>query len=150
MRMDDLAGNGARVGVGFGFAIAAGAIAWLFAYWFWQITVRPVPPPTVSQEIHPEKLVQQVRARQLFGTVEGIASAAATTASSSHLALVGIVSALRGKGGLAVILIDGKKTVTVRVGEEVAPGLTLSKVTRGQVELSRNGQLITLMLSAKK
>jgi hypothetical protein len=57
---------------------------------------------------------------------------------------------LRGKGGLAVILIDGKKAVTVKVGEEITPGLTLSKVAQDQVELSRNGQLITLMLSAKK
>ena len=150
MRMEDLAGNGARVGVGLWLAIVAGAIAWLLAYWFWQLTIRPVPLPPVSLESQPEKLAQQVRARQLFGKVESLAGAVATTASSSHLALVGIVSALRGKGGLAVILIDGKKTVTVRVGEEISPGLTLSKVAREQVELSRNGQLITLMLSAKK
>jgi hypothetical protein len=148
--MEDLAGNGVRVGVGLWLAITAGAIAWLMAYWFWQITVRPVPPPMVGQEIHPEKLAQQVRARQLFGKIESLAGAAVATASSSHLALVGIVSALRGKGGLAVILVDGKKTVTVRVGEEITPGLTLSKVARDQVELSRNGQLITLMLSVKK
>lgn len=150
MRMEDLAGNGARVGVGLWVAIAAGAIAWLVSYWFWQFAVRPVPPPALGQEIHPEKLAQQVRVRHLFGKIDSLAGAAATTASSSHLALVGIVSALRGKGGLAVILVDGKKTVTVRVGEEITPGLMLSKVARDQVELSRNGQLITLMLSAKK
>jgi type II secretory pathway component PulC len=148
--MEDLAGNGVRVGVGLWVAIVAGAIAWLVSYWFWQVSVRPVKFPAVSQEIHPEKLAQQVRARQLFGKKENLVGAAATTASSSHLALVGIVSALRGKGGLAVILIDGKKAVTVKVGEEITPGLTLSKVAQDQVELSRNGQLITLMLSAKK
>ncbi len=150
MRMEDLAGNGARVGVGLWLAITAGAIAWLMAYWFWQITARPVPAPAFGLEIHPEKLAQQVRARHLFGKIDGLAGTAVAAASSSHLALVGIVSALRGKGGLAVILVDGKKAVTVRVGEEVAPGLRLSKVARDQVELSRNGQLITLMLSAKK
>lgn len=150
MRMEDLAGNGARVGVGVWLAVTAGGIAWLIAFWFWQLALRPVPPPEFSYEVHPEKLAQQVRGRQFFGKVDGLAGAVAATASSSHLALVGIVSAMRGKGGLAVIQVDGKKTVTVRVGEEITPGLTLLKVARDQVELSRNGQLITLMLSAKK
>jgi general secretion pathway protein C len=150
MRMGDLADNGARVGVGLWLAIVAGAIAWLIAYWFWQIMLRPLPPPPVSQESNPEMLAQQVRAKQLFRKVEGLAGSVVEAASSSHLALVGIVSALRGKGGLAVILVDGKKTVTVRVGEEITPGLTLSKVSRDQVELTRNGQMITLMLSTKK
>ena len=150
MRMEDLADSGTRAGVAAWLAVTAGAIAWLFAYWFWQISFRPVPPPAVVQESHPETLAQQVRSKHLFGLGEGLAVAMAAAPNAIRMTLVGIVSAASGKKGVAVILVDGKKAVTARVGEEIAPGLVLSRVARDQVELTQDGRMINLMLSARK
>lgn len=152
MRMEDLADKGTRAGAVALLALSAGAIAWLIAYWFWQIALRPAPPPTVAAESHPETLAQQVRSRTLFGRGDGVPvpAAAAPAAAATRMTLVGIVSAASGKKGVAVIMIDGKKAVTARVGEEVAPGLVLSRVARDQVELTQDGRMINLMLATKK
>ena len=74
----------------------------------------------------------------------------AAAPNAIRMTLVGIVSAASGKKGVAVILVDGKKAVTARVGEEIAPGLVLSRVARDQVELTQDGRMINLMLSARK
>lgn len=149
MRMEDLADKGTRAGALAWLALTAGAIVWLIAYWFWQITLRPVPPPALALESHPETLAQQVRSRYLFGQGNGVAAPAAV-APPARMTLVGIVSASSGNQGVAVIVVAGKKAVTARVGEEVAPGLVLTRIARDQVELTQDGRMINLMLSTKK
>lgn len=151
MLMEDLADKGTRAGVAALLALTAGVIVWMIAYWFWQITLRPVPPPAVVLESHPETLAQQVRSRYLFGQGNGVTALEATAARTpTRMTLVGIVSGASGKKGFAVIVVDGKKAVTVRVGEEFAPGLVLTRIARDQVELTQDGRMINLMLSTKK
>lgn len=150
MRTEDLADKGARAAAAAWLALTAGAIAWLIAYWFWQITLRPVPPPALALESQPETLAQQVRSRTLFGQGDGLPAPVAVAPTTTAMTLVGIVSAANGKKGVAVIMVNGKKAVTARVGEEVAPGLVLSRISRDQVELTQDGRMINLMLSTKK
>jgi general secretion pathway protein C len=150
MRMEDLADKGTRAGAVAWLALTAGVTAWLIAYWFWQITLRPVPPPAIALESHPETLAQQVRSRALFGRGDAVVVPAVAAPAATPMTLVGIVSAANGKKGVAVIVVNGKKAVTARVGEEVAPGIVLSRIARDQVELTQDGRMINLMLSTKK
>jgi type II secretory pathway component PulC len=66
------------------------------------------------------------------------------------MVLAGIVSSGNAKRGLAIILIEGKKTVTASVGQEVVPDVILSLVASDHVELTRRGQIINLRLATKK
>ena len=52
--------------------------------------------------------------------------------------------------GFAVIQVEANKTLAVREGGDVAPGIRLAQVDKGQVVLERNGVRETLTLPEKK
>ena len=58
--------------------------------------------------------------------------------------LMGVVAASAGQLGHAVLRLDAKRTVAVRQGEEVEPGLRLAEVHVDHVVLERNGARETL------
>lgn len=63
---------------------------------------------------------------------------APVVAAASRFQLVGVVASRHagsGRGGVALIAVDGKAAKPVRVGREVEPGLRLLTVAHRQVEL---------------
>jgi type II secretory pathway component PulC len=125
-------------------------IALMVAYWSWLFLVRPIAIPSAPFDGAPDRLAKQLQARHLFGVAGGVIGAVSAIPDAAQLILAGIVSSGSAKGGLAVILIEGKKAVTARVGQEIMPDLVLSRVAHDHVELTRRGQTINLRLATKK
>jgi general secretion pathway protein C len=62
---------------------------------------------------------------------------------------MGVVAAAGGRGGQAVLRLDGKRSLAVLEGEEIAPGLRLAEVHINHIGLERNGARETLALPEK-
>lgn len=118
-------------------------LAWLASNALWTLSSDEAAPPALAVETEAQRAAQLVVGRHLFG------EAAATDAASvaSDIRLSGVIAAEHGgKGALALLSLDGKPAQAVREGDEVAPGITLSRVLARQVELSRGGRTQTLTL----
>jgi general secretion pathway protein C len=76
--------------------------------------------------------VPRIGGGSLFG-------AATQAAGSGAIRLMGVVAAAGEQRGQAVLQLDGKQSVAVLQGEEVAPGLRLAEVHVDHVVLERNG-----------
>lgn len=122
----------------------------LIAYWFWAVMSRPSSLPSILGEGRPDRLAKQIQDRHLFGSVGSALGALSAVPDVAQMVLAGIVSSGSSKRGVAVILIEGKKAVTVRVGQEIVPGVILSRVAQDHVELTRRDQTINLRLATKK
>jgi general secretion pathway protein C len=116
------------------------------AHWFWIFVAPPAsaPPQQLSAELL--RPLDSIRRANLFG----IAAQAVTTAPAvrTDLALRG-VSASR-TGGVAVIALDKTRTVTVRAGDEIAPGIRLERVAPDHVVVIQNGVSQRIELPQKK
>ena len=112
--------------------------------------VRPLPLPPMPFHGVPDRLAKQLQARHLFGAAGSMVGAVSSIPGTAQMILAGIVSSGSTKRGVAVILIEGKKAVTARVGQEILPDLVLSRVAHDHVELTRRGQIINLRLATKK
>ncbi|MEO8716608.1 MAG: type II secretion system protein N [Burkholderiales bacterium] len=116
----------------------------VLAYWSWA-WLAPAAAPRA-----PAAVLVAGRASSalgLFGTAPQAASAAA--AGSGALRLSGVMAAVGGRGSYAVLRIDGKRSVAVLEGEDVAPGLRLAEVHVDHVILERNGARESLALPEK-
>jgi general secretion pathway protein C len=58
--------------------------------------------------------------------------------------LTGVFAASGERPGHALLRLDGKRTVAVRQGEEVEPGLRLAEVHVDHIVLERNGARETI------
>lgn len=65
------------------------------------------------------------------------------------ISLLGIVAATAGGRGYAVLRLEPKALLTVREGEDIAPGLRLAEVATDHVILERGGTRETLGWPAK-
>jgi hypothetical protein len=149
MRIEQFRPKGVPVGAHW-LILIAGVLASLIAYWSWVILLRPSSlPPTLADD-RPERLAKQVQVRHLFGEIDGKVGSLSLVSDVAQMVLAGIVSSGSSKRGVAVILIDGRKAVTVGVGQEIMPGVILSRVAHDNVELSQRGQIINLRLATKK
>jgi general secretion pathway protein C len=110
--------------------VAAGVCA----YWFWIFAAPPVTAPLETPMAETARPADAIRRANLFGasTSSPVAAAART-----DLILRGIYAS-RG-GGMAVIALDRGQTVTVRAGEEIAPGIKLERVLRDHVIINQSG-----------
>jgi general secretion pathway protein C len=106
----------------------------VLAYWAWAwlapAAAQRAPPA-------PERAGNTLAAAALFGAVKPGAGAGA-------ISLMGVVAASGARRGHAVLRIDAKKTVAVRQGEDIEPGLRLAEVHPDHVVLERNGARETL------
>jgi hypothetical protein len=150
MQIEEFRSRCVRVGVLGWLTLIAIGFALLVAYWFWAIAVRPPSLPPIIADGRPGILAKQVQARHLFGQVGEAIGSLALVSDSAQMILAGIVSSGSSKLGVAVILIEGRKAVTVKVGQEVMPDVILSLVAHDHVELMRRGQVINLRLANKK
>ena len=104
----------------------------LLAYWSWT-WLGPAPAPRAPSAA--TAAISASAAGGLFGTVKQ----GATAAGPGAIRLVGVVADSAEKRGHAVLRLEGKHTVAVLQGEEVAPGLSLAEVHADHVVLERNG-----------
>jgi len=129
------------------FAVTLAALAFLgvvLAYWSWA-WFAPPPVPRAPAAVQPAGRASS--AGRLFGAALQGSSAAAT--ASGALRLMGVVAASGGRGGQAVLRLDGMRSLAVTEGEDVAPGLRLAEVHVDHIVLERNGARETLALPEK-
>jgi len=121
-------------------------LAWVCAGVYWSLSAPATPRPATGLETDPQRVVQAIASRHLFGMAAANAPAAATR-GPVDFRLNGIIAAqAQGKPAYAILVPEGKPAQLVREGEEVAPGITLQRVLPREVELSRGGQTQTLSL----
>ena len=113
-------------------------LALVLAYWSW-ILFAPRPVPRV--EIRAEPAGHVAAAGALFGRVQQNTVIDAPTVAA--IALIGVVAATGDGPGYAVVRLD-TKLLTVRAGEDIAPGFRLERVFPDHVTLERNGVRETL------
>ncbi len=77
----------------------------------------------------------------LFGSAQRAASGGATGLA---LTLLGVAAASHGRPGHTIVQLDGRKTIVVREGEEVAPGIRLAEVHGDHIVVERQGVRETL------
>lgn len=119
------------------------ALCGVLAYWTW---IWFGPKSAARLEAPPEQLSRVDAAYTLFGGQRS--SAPAPTALA--IKLLGVVASSATGTGYAVMQVEANKTLAVREGGDVAPGIRLAQVDKGQVVLERNGVRETLTLPEKK
>jgi general secretion pathway protein C len=115
----------------------------VLAYWSWA-WLAPASAPRAPAAV--QLAGRASAAAGLFGVAPAGAGA---SSGSGALRLSGVMAAAGGQGGYAVLRIDGKRSVAVLEGEEVAPGLRLAEVHADHIVLERNGARETLALPEK-
>ncbi len=115
------------------------------AYWFWIFAAPAVIAPTETAFTEAVRPAEAIRRANLFGTP---ANAPQIVAVRTDLVLRGIVA--NRDGGMAVISLDRGRTVTARVGEEIAPGITLERVLRDHVLVNQGGVSQRIELPQRK
>ena len=114
-------------------------LTWLSAEWFWRANAPdPVVLPTQTMS-DPLLAAQAIVSRHLMGESQQVKAGVAAQANT-QFQLTGAMTASTGRPGFAVLSEDGKMPIPVVEGEELAPGITLSKVFANKVEISRQGR----------
>lgn len=120
------------------------ALCAVLAYWTWvwfaPRTVTRVQPP-------PEMQTRVETAYTMFGGQRNKGGPAPTALA---IRLLGVVASSGSTTGYAVVQVDANKILAVKEGNDVAPGIRLAQVEKGQVVLERNGVRETLALPEKK
>jgi general secretion pathway protein C len=115
---------------------AAALLAYVLAYWTWAwLAPRPEPRQAASEAPRIET------AYALFGEAAARENAAR---QSVALTLLGIASASGRKPGYSLLRVDGTRTLVVREGEEITPGLKVAEIHPDRVVLDRGGARETL------
>lgn len=108
----------------------------VLAYWTWTWFA-----PRAELRLQPMGGAPRIEsAYELFGGTQRAASAPAGTA----LTLLGVAAASGGRPGHSLLRVDGRRTLVVREGEEIAPGVKLVEVHADHVVLEREGARETL------
>ena len=118
---------------------ALGLLGLVGAYWTWQ-WLAPRPAPHVQAQAEPGG--QIASALELFGSIQREGNVPAPTGIA--IRLLGVVAAIQGRDGYAIVVLNGKQIVATREGQEIAPGIQLAEVATDHVVLDRNGVRETL------
>ncbi len=127
-------------------AVTLAALAFLgvvLAYWSW-VWFAPSAVPRAPAAV--QLAGRASAAGGLFGAAQQGTGAAA---GSGGLRLMGVMAAEDGQGGRALLRLDGKRSLAVFEGEDIAPGLRLAEVHVDHIVLERNGVRETLALPEK-
>jgi general secretion pathway protein C len=110
--------------------LAVIALSASLAYWGLQL-FKPAPRPQVAaaQPQMPEPAIDA--AAGLFG--------GQSVAVVSSYQLKGVVAAVPARDGVAIIAADGKPAQAYKVGQEIAPGVTVKEVAAHFITLSEGG-----------
>ncbi len=122
-----------------GTLVALVLLGWVLSYWTWA-WLAPSSQPRLPQAA--ETSIRPTAALTLFGGSQAKGGAAAP--ASSTVKLLGVAAATGGLPGYAVVQIGARGSLTVREGEDAAPGIHLEEVHPDHVILVRNGVRETL------
>lgn len=115
------------------------------AHWFW-IFAAPVVTASIEAPLaEAARSAALIQRAHLFGAT---ANAPQVAAVRTDLALRGIYASR--DGGMAVIALDRGRMVTVRAGEEIAPGIKLERVLRDHVLVNQGGITQRIELPQRK
>ena len=127
-------------------ALLGGVLLYWARLWF-------IPHPQPSLELGPHANVRaNVDATEEVSTVSdlfGIAQReqpSIAVPAGPEIRLFGVVAASEGRRGYAILQVDGKETLAVLEGENIAPGLQLAEVHTEYIVLERDGMRETLAL----
>ncbi len=111
----------------------------VLAYWTW-VWLAPRPEPRTLAT-----MPAAGRVRAAFGLF-GIAQRGRSDAQPTGIAirLLGLIAASGGEPGYALLRLDAKRTVAVRAGGEIEPGVRLAEVHADHIVLERGGVRETL------
>lgn len=112
-------------------------LALVAAYWTWQ-WLAPQPPAQAAASAGSSG----TSASTLFGDLERDGKSALPTGIA--IRLLGVVAATAGRRGYAVVRLEPQEILTVREGEDIAPGIRLAEVATDHVILERGGTRETL------
>ena len=119
-------------------------LAWVVTHWTMAfLTPRQQNKPGFqSTPMQSKALAEKVAGSRLFGgSSAGTGEASpGLVAAPSNIGVHGIYAERQGRTGFAVLVMDGKPLPAV-VGQEFAPGMTLTRVYPDSVEIMRGGQL---------
>lgn len=138
--------NKAQTAIAFIATLAALTLmALVLAYWTWAWLGPRTEPRT-------EPLGDPVGRLSSVGTLFGTAQASVATAlpAALQIKLIGVVAASGREPGYALVQVDAKKVLTVRAGDEIAPGVRLEKVFPDRVTLKRTDSTEELALAERK
>ncbi len=122
-------------------------LAWLGAGIFWSLRTPSTPEPVLAVETDPARAAQTIASRHLFGEAPAAGAAVAKARILPDIKLRGVIAATRpGQPAVAVLAIGGKTSVSIREGDEAAPGVTVHRVYARTVELKRDGVVQSLSL----
>lgn len=112
------------------------ALAYVGSYWTWAwLAPRPQPRAQAAAESN------GAPADALFGNVQHDRDAAPTGIA---IRLLGLVAAMEGHLGYAVVQLESREIIAVREGGDVSPGIRLAEVGIDSVILERGGIRETL------
>jgi len=130
----------ARVAIVYAATLSALALlGTVLAYWTW-MAFAPRAEPRLSPAA--EAATRAASAQGLFGGSPR--DRAATAPAGRAIRLFGIVAATGDHPGYAVVRLEARSSLAVRVGENIAPGIRLVEVHPDHVVLDRNGARETL------
>lgn len=112
----------------------------VLAYWTWT-WFGPRPDPRLETDAPARNMAS---AYSLFGAAQHNPVTPATIGMAVDL--VGVIAAEGNGQGYALVRLDKKKTLVVRSGEDLSPGIRLAEVFPGHVVLQRNGTSETVLL----
>ena len=117
----------------------------VLAYWTW-VWFAPVPGSRAPAAA--DTVGRVTSASGLFGSAQRSQNNAVPTGIA--IRLLGVVAAVAGKHGYAVIELDTREILAVREGDDIVPGVRLAEVHADHVILERNGTHETLAWPGKK
>lgn len=112
----------------------------VLAHWTWT-WFGPRSEPRVDAALEPSGRMPS--ATTLFGLAQQ--NLGVNASAGSAIRLLGVVAAVGGDAGYAVLRLDAKEIIAVRTGDDVAPGIRLEKVFPDHVILQRSGVRETLV-----
>jgi general secretion pathway protein C len=123
-------------------ALLGGVLLYWTRLWF-----IPHPPPHLESGTRAsmEAAEDISTVSDLFGIAQ-LAQPSIAVPAGPEIRLFGIVAASGGGRGYAILQVDGKETLAVPEGEDIAPGLLLAEVRSEHIVLEREGMRETLAL----
>lgn len=125
-------------------AVALAISAWVAATWYWRLAGPRPEQSTYTSQTDPAAAAREIASRHMFGEAP---KAPAQVVEASRFQLLGVAANSGRSRGFAVIQVSGQTPQPVIQGEEVMPGVQLTKILPQSVELSVGGVPQTIRLA---
>lgn len=117
---------------------------WVAADLFWRFNTPPTPALPPPQTAEPRQAAEAIASRHLMGLVQAPGAAAS---AGGQISVLAVVTGTDAHPGWAVLSVDGGPQQGVVEGQEIRPGLQLTRVLADGIELP-GGQRVGLSRNA--